>query len=113
MEEQELMFDDPADRHEYYEQWVEQHCRPTHPSTSMEAAEKIAPRVGTNMLLALELVQENPRRTAAELDKIAGYGNGTIRKRLSDLRAKGLARVVGKRKCRITGMNAQVWEAVE
>lgn len=107
-----LLFDDAADRHEAYERWIETHCRPTHPSTSMEAAQKMAPKVGSAMARALALLREHPESTATELDAKV-RNNGSVRKRLTDLKARGLAKVVGKRKCRITGMNAQVWVAID
>ena len=96
---------------ETYQKWVATHCRPTHPATSVEAAEYMAPNVGKTMGLALDMLESYPGRTAAELDSIAGHGNGTIRKRLSDLRQMGLAHTAGKKKCTITGRNAQVWHA--
>lgn len=96
-----------------YEHWVETHTRPSHPSTSVEGAEHMAPKVGEAMAHALGVLWECPKCTAAELDSISHGRDGTIRKRLSDLRAKGLARTTGKRKCRITGRNAQTWEAVD
>jgi hypothetical protein len=98
---------------EHYERWVETHARPTHPATSMEAAEKMAPKMGPVTNWALEALRCLPGATASELESFHEVKDGRLRKRLSDLRAKGLARVVGKRKCRITGMNAQIWEATE
>ena len=95
-----------------YERWVEKHARPSHPSTSVEAAEKMAPKAGSAMAYALWLLERHGESTAAELDDVShGRAGGSVRKRLTDLKAKGLAEVVGKRKCMITGMNAQVWKA--
>ena len=94
---------------EAYQRWVEKHTRPSHPKTSVEGAEHIAKKITGAMGLALDMLESYPGRTAAELDAIAGHGGGTIRKRLSDLRALGLARVTGKKKCSKTGRNAQTW----
>lgn len=102
-----------------YNRWkAEHHVRPSDPITSVEAAEKMAPKAGRATLQALFVLKLFANSTASELEDAARkmdprdkVSDGAVRKRLSDLRAKGLAKVTGKRKCRITGMNAQTWEA--
>lgn len=62
---------------------------------------------------ALEAVRRYPGSTANELDAAYGFTDGTIRKRLCELRKKGLVRLGDDRKSRITGKKTQTWYAVE
>jgi len=59
--------------------------------------------------LALDLITATPGCTAAELERAAGYCDGQVRKRLSDLRHAGQARVGDPRQCQVTGRRAQTW----
>ena len=85
--------------------------RREHPGTSHEAAEHMVHtgKLGKMMAEALRLLRAYPGRTAAEIEHAAGVSDGRVRKRLNDLKKKGLASVSGARKCAVTKRNAQVW----
>lgn len=87
-------------------------ARTEHPETSKRAARELMPKVGSAMAKALRLLQENPGSTASELDAVAGTPAGSIRKRLNDLRERGLSFTKGSRRCHITGRQAQLWYPV-
>lgn len=61
------------------------------------------------MQRAMTLVDNNPGRTAKELERIGGYTDGQIRKRLSDLRRNDVAHTGEKRRCQITKKVVQTW----
>jgi hypothetical protein len=91
-------------------------ARARDPVTSHEAAADLA-NSGTRTRMcriALQLLREFPGATAAELDwvyasRTGGSVDGSIRKRLTDLRHTARARVEGHRQCRVSGRQAQQW----
>lgn len=81
------------------------------PDTSKQAAEEIV-LDGTQarmMVLALDTLRANPRLTSKELEAKAGGSDGSIRKRLNDLRKMGYATNGPERVCTISGRMAQTW----
>ena len=62
--------------------------------------------------IARDLVARHPNQTANELEKIAGYTNGQIRKRLNDLRHEGEVYNPASRICSVTETRAFIWRLV-
>lgn len=62
--------------------------------------------------IAKDLVTRHPDQTANELEKIAGYTNGQIRKRLNDLLHDGEVFKSGYRICSVTETTAATWRVV-
>ena len=79
------------------------------PATSKEAARAVAATLGETMTIALGWLTAFPGSTASELDEKSCQREGSIRKRLNDLKLRGLATVGPARKCRVTGRRAQTW----
>lgn len=90
-------------------------ARTDDPGTSKEAAAKIVASGARahDLQLAWECLREYGPCSSKELEWRSGYGDGKIRKRLSELKHLGRAKTVGKRKCSVTGFNVQIWEACE
>ena len=103
MPEQQRFFDPPADDGHTL-------SRRTDPETSHEAARSLP--LGDRMTFALSILTLRPGSTASELDAATLAPSGTVRKRLNDLRKRGLAKTDGTRTCRVTGKRAQVWRPV-
>ena len=87
-------------------------ARTEHPDTSHDAAEEVAGTLGSRCMQALQVLTRHPGSTARELDYFVGSNDGAVRKRLNDLRIRRLAKTIGKRKCRVTGRAALVWDVV-
>lgn len=84
------------------------------PDTSRQAAAAIKPVLGKLQQEALALVTCYPGRTAHELDRIYGKGDGvTMARRLSDLKKAGLAYTKGTRPNPVTGNACACWWAVD
>lgn len=80
------------------------------PPTSKAAAMEVAGEsFGDRMRLAYSVLKANQGRTSNELDRAAGFADGTIRKRLNDLRKFGFAKASGYRKCNVSGKRCQLW----
>lgn len=87
-------------------------ARRSDPVTSHEAAKDITASGQRSAMigLALDVLKRFPGRTAKELEREAGGEDGSIRKRLNDLRHDGRAvAVIVPPKCSITGRSAQRW----
>lgn len=81
--------------------------------TSIEAAEYIAPRVGTLQAKALSAIRAAGERglTALELADALGVDRWSIQPRTTELRAKRLIMDSGQRRQNPSGVNAIVWTA--
>lgn len=79
------------------------------PETSKQAARHVSKTLGARMEAALALLKSMPGKTACEIEHAALVSDGRYRKRLNDLRLRGLARKGRTRKCTITGRNAATW----
>ena len=89
-------------------------ARTEHPDTSKEAAKDVVDKLPGSMAKALFALRGRPGSTASELDQLRSWGGeGSIRKRLNDLKLKGEARKGDKRKCRVTGKMAYTWYSTE
>lgn len=91
--------------------------RPTDPSTSHESAAEVMPRLNDLQIKALAGYSRWEERTANEAAAICAKASGgcheSYRKRKAELQRMGLIRCVGKRKCGVTGRNAEVFEVVK
>jgi hypothetical protein len=78
--------------------------------TSVEAYRTIefTDLLGQRQWQAYQIVFKHGPMTANELCKVAGKPG--LWKRLSELERFGLVQAVGERPCKITGMNATLWE---
>ena len=83
--------------------------RRSDPATSKAAARAVAGKLGQRMAETLATLQLFPGSTASELDATEFPNDGRHRKRLNDLRKRGLARKGEARTCRVTGRKAMTW----
>lgn len=81
--------------------------------TSLEAAQAIAPRVGTLQAKALAAIREAGDRglTTVELARVLLADSSSIQPRTSELREKRLILDSGARRGNPSGINAIVWVA--
>jgi hypothetical protein len=63
------------------------------------------------MLVALQALHEHPGLTANELEAVTGLVDGKLRKRLNDLRKKGLAHKGVSRMSQVSGKLNATWFA--
>lgn len=90
-------------------------ARNSDPSTSHEAAATLN-RTGGRLRMrdiAKNLVARYPDHTANELEELAGYTNGQIRKRLNDLLHAGEVIKSGYRICRKSQSRSATWRVVQ
>lgn len=93
---------------------VGQLARRTDPPTSHKAAAEVVASGTVSRMGQIsydELARQGPS-TSSELERGYGCSDGRLRKRLPELRRQGRVRIVGVRKCSVTGKTAQVWEAI-
>jgi hypothetical protein len=90
-------------------------ARTSHPETSLMTAKEFVAsgKQQQGTIAALRLVQSNPGKTAAELDRIDGTKCRRIGKRLGDLRNDGFVRYGEKRVCTVGGKRCVTWFAIE
>lgn len=95
--------------------WAETHARKVDPVTSKIGAIGIAQKLNPLCMEFLGRLGELGPSTAKEVAVSITTDFGrveSLRRRASDLEAIGLIRVVGVRKCKVTGKTAQVYEVV-
>lgn len=82
-------------------------------STSIEAAEAVAPKMGRLQKMALDAIAERGAfgLTADELAELLELDRYSIQPRTSELRRKGLIIDSGKRRRNSSGKSAIVWTA--
>jgi hypothetical protein len=92
------------------------------PAPSHEAARRLVEsgRRAAHQRIVLEMVRRCPRRTAIELWAAATPPERAelkepqeVRRRMTDLKAAGLVREAGQRRCEVRGTTQTTWEAVE
>lgn len=85
--------------------------RNSDPETSHDAAADLTASGARSRMASITLagLRENPGLTSKELEKLLGFEDGAIRKRLNDLRHLKLADNGPERRCSITGKTAQTW----
>lgn len=107
-----------------YGRQVETLCRPSDPEPSHVAAEQIASGLSDKQATFVEHARLLRQATAAEVaasavpleigQTTAGLcKRETIRKRASELVKAGWIRVVGQRKCYVTGKLASIYEVIQ
>tara|TARA_R110002124_G_scaffold183401_4_gene350792 strand:- start:12042 stop:12362 length:321 start_codon:yes stop_codon:yes gene_type:complete len=79
--------------------------------TSMEAAEKIAPKLGKLQALTFHAIclAGSDGLTAHELYAQLGMSNDSIQPRISELQSLGKIKDSGQRRRNASGVNAKVW----
>jgi len=87
-------------------------ARNTDPSTSHEAAAKIAPVRATQQKAILEGVMQYPNHTSAELAQRLHMDRYVVARRLPELRSALLVKSCEARSCAVTGHRAMTWRAV-
>lgn len=92
-------------------------CRPSDPETSDLGAQQVALKLTAVRQAFLDVLGALKRATANEVGRSAVdagvvANRETVRKRAKELEAAGLVRVVGSRKCAVTGAWASVYEVV-
>jgi hypothetical protein len=87
-------------------------ARTNDPDTSHEAAKNTVEsgQFESQCRQTLALVKQFPDCSATELGRMVMF---KPRRRLRVLERQGLVKVVGKRKCRKTGIKVMIWRAVE
>lgn len=98
--------------------WAEkQLARQCDPSTSRKAASEIKAKLPNRFEQFLTGLRALGQATSNEVAEHVAPGNfglfGSVRRRASDALARGMIRVVGKRPCKVTGKEANVYEVSE
>jgi len=91
-------------------------ARTLDPETSKEAASVVAPKLDTargQMFHVWKRITGTANEAAAQAVKEFGGNHETFRKRKAELYRSGLIELVKVRKCNHTGMNAEVYRAVD
>lgn len=81
--------------------------RSSDPETSRQGAEHIQRKLNG---LQVEFIRRLRERDEPSTANEVAEGNESIRKRSGELKRMGLIRSVGKRKCRVTGQMAHIFE---
>lgn len=89
-------------------------ARSTDPASSHQAARRVTAsgKADAHCQVCLEAVIAVPGRTSAEIAKATGLERHEAARRLSDLKARGLARQGEQRPCRTNGRMAVTWWSV-
>ena len=98
--------------------WAErQLSRQSDPATSRKAAREIAPKANLRSKQFLDALKKLGQASANEVAMQVAPDNhglfGSVRRRASDLYASGEIKIIGKRKCNVTGKEVNVYEVVQ
>ena len=81
--------------------------------TSLEAFEKVLPKIGQKQMEVYEtLLNSKIPLTNMEIAKFMNWSINRVTGRVLELRILKLVKFAGRRPCRITKNNANVWRAI-